>query len=82
MAKKLKILGPYTPDHKGPFCTRDGQSVRIITRSAGGHAFPIVGIINDDDTPDCWTLEGHFLSHSEDTLDLMNAREVIPGEGE
>lgn len=31
MTKKLKIIGPYTPEHEGPFCTRDGQSEPLPT---------------------------------------------------
>ncbi|CCT58541.1 hypothetical protein [Acetobacter pasteurianus] len=31
MTKKLKILGPYTPEHEGPFCTREGQSEPLPT---------------------------------------------------
>lgn len=81
---KLEIIGPYTPQHEGPFCTRDGKAVRLITRTDGGRAFPIIGIIDDDDTPDCWTLEGRFFSDSmserDDVDDLMNARAVLPGE--
>ena len=86
MTKKLKILGPYTPEHEGPFCTRDGRPVRIVCRDkkTGIHDdCSIVALI------DCGNRElardfhrsGKFAISDHD-FDLMNAREVLPGEGE
>lgn len=77
MSKKLKIVGPYTPEHKGPFCTRDGNFVRLLTRKNGGKDYPIVGFISNKATPSCWTDRGFcFASGSKNALDLMNAVEV------
>ena len=77
MSKKLKIIGPYTPEHKGPFCTRDGNFVRLLTRTDGSEDYPIVGFISNEATPLCWTDRGFcFASGSKNALDLMNAVEV------
>lgn len=27
--KKLEIIGPYTPEHEGPVCTRDAEIGRL-----------------------------------------------------
>ncbi|KAA8419976.1 hypothetical protein FKW50_06790 [Acetobacter pomorum] len=78
MTKKLKILGPYTPDHEGPFCTRGGEPVRLITKTDGAKGYPIVGTIDEDTNPDAWDERGRFNSAAkkDGELDLMNAREV------
>lgn len=83
MTTKLEIIGPYTPDHPGPFCTRDGNSVRLITKTDGTEEYPVVGIIHGDTSPDSWSKYGVFNieKHKEGALDLMNAREVrVPRE--
>ncbi|MFP2873710.1 hypothetical protein ACLEIY_15950 [Acetobacter tropicalis] len=77
MTTKLEIIGPYTPEHEGPFCTRDGRSVRIITKTDGSKDFPIVGFINNERTSSVWTEHGlYFDTSTKDENDLMNAREV------
>ena len=80
MTTKLEILGPYTPEHEGPFCTRDGKSVRLITKTEGASGFPIVGFINNEKHPAIWFRDGRaYLSPGpsfEHESDLMNAREV------
>lgn len=74
---KLEIIGPYTPEHEGPFCTRDGQAIRLITRSEGHPEFPIVGIVGNDTGALVWDNAGSFFGRGQrDGLDLMNAREV------
>lgn len=76
MTKKLKIIGPYTPEHPGPFCTRDGRAARIIcTDRMGG--YPIVALI-DDKTAELnrsFDIRGKFWCDNRN-LDLMNAEEV------
>lgn len=77
MKTKLEIIGPYTPEHEGPFCTRDGQAIRLITRSEGHPEFPIVGIVGTDTGALVWDNAGSFFGKGQrDGLDLMNAREV------
>ena len=77
---KLKIIGPYTPDHEGPFCTRDGRPVRIVCRDKKTSVHDdcsIVALI------DCGHAElardfhrsGRFAI-TDHAFDLMNAREV------
>ncbi|NHN93899.1 hypothetical protein [Acetobacter sicerae] len=79
---KLEIIGPYTPEHEGPFCTRDGKAVRLITRTDGSKEFPIVGFISEDKTPTAWDSVGSYFGDSQRAVrDLMNAREVsVPRE--
>lgn len=73
---KLEILGPYTPEHEGPFCTRDGRAVRLLCTNRKGMP-PIVGLVQDGGMellvaagPD-----GVASTMSKD-FDLMNAREA------
>lgn len=75
---KLEIIAPYTPEHEGPFCTRDGRSVRILTRTDGSNEYPIVGYVGTDNTPTTWTARGYILEGcgGSDPDNLMNAREV------
>lgn len=79
---KLEIIGPYTPKHEGPFCTRDRRSVRILTKTDGSKEFPIVGFINNERTASVWTEHGYYFEGgTKDENDLMNAREVpVPRE--
>ncbi|MFT8953742.1 MAG: hypothetical protein ABF979_15910 [Gluconobacter sp.] len=79
--KKLEIIGPYTPEHEGPFCTRDGRPVRLITKEDGSKEYPVVGYIEEAAHPALWRSNGDTyhkrLRHSENNInDLMNAREV------
>ncbi|ASL39287.1 MULTISPECIES: hypothetical protein [Acetobacter] len=77
MTKKLKILGPYTPDHEGPFCTRDGRPVRIITRAGGSEKYPVVAIIDGCDLAGSFEADGSVISIVRPKPDdLMNAEEV------
>lgn len=74
--KKLKILGPYTPEHPGPFCTRDGRSVDLHMRNGRGH-YSLVGYIGDSLSVSLWTGRGkYFCSDEEIPLDLLNAKYV------
>ncbi|ATJ91574.1 hypothetical protein HK16_04955 [Acetobacter senegalensis] len=77
MTTKLQIIGPYTPEHEGPFCTRDGRPVRLLTKTDGSKEFPIVGFIDNEKTSSVWTEYGHFFeTHDNHGNDLMNACEV------
>lgn len=74
---KLEIIGPYTPEHEGPFCTRDGKCVRIVTLKDGSEKFPIIGFLCGLNCPIVWDTNGKFYgSKNEHEKDLMNAREV------
>lgn len=78
MSKKLKIIGPYTPDHEGPFCTRDGLAARIICRDRFGD-YPIVALVSErghGETIRMYSALGRFDLHKVSDRDLMNAREV------
>lgn len=78
---KLEIIGPYTPDHEGPFCTRDGRHVRILCRDMIGD-FPIAGAVYHagalgKETVCSYDPEGWATKAKVDhPYDLMNAREV------
>ncbi|GBR60809.1 hypothetical protein AA18889_2478 [Acetobacter senegalensis DSM 18889] len=77
MTQKLKIIGPYTPEHEGPFCTRNKLPVDLKVRDGRG-IYPLSGYIADNECLDGWTKNGEF-EHGrdfEDELDLMNAEEV------
>lgn len=77
MTEKLKILGPYRPNHDGPFCTRNGLPVRILTKTEGSSDLPVVGLIEGERTPCCWTDMGRFdIGASDEATDLMCAVEV------
>lgn len=76
MTTKLEIIGPYTPEHEGPFCTRDGRPVRILCIDMKGIT-PILGLAQDGD------MELIVIAGSDGVTktmsrnyDLMNAREV------
>lgn len=73
---KLKILGPYTPEHEGPFCTRGKVPVEIaIKKDRHGK---ILGYRWDDKDLTVWEANGQFdhTRMSDTAYDLMNAREV------
>lgn len=73
---KLKIIGPYTPEHPGPFCTRKKQPVEIaIKKDRNGN---IQGYKGDDKDLTVWEANGQFdhTRMSDTAYDLMNAREV------
>lgn len=78
---KLEILGPYTPEYEGPFCTRDGRPVRLITKKDGSGKYPVVGYIEDALHPAVWCVNGDTYHKGpsrsgDDENDLMNASEV------
>ena len=77
MTTKLEIIGPYTEDHEGPFCTRDGKSVELRVRDGRG-VYPLVGYIGNNESMDGWLVCGGYEDSQadEDPYDLMNAREV------
>ena len=77
MTTKLKILGPYTPEHPGPFCTRDGRAARIISTDRRG-AWPILALIEADKDEDVYLYptSGRYGTSDDNSLDLMNAEEV------
>ena len=76
---KLEIIGPYTPEHEGPFCTRDGRPVRVLC-SDMQNDYSIVAIVTDEDgkeTVSTFLSGGRFSATDCDRdRDLMNAREV------
>lgn len=78
--KKLEIIGPYTPEHEGPFCTRGGRVVRLITKTEGAPGVPIVGFIDNAKHPAIWFGDGRSYPSAGSSLecesDLMSAREV------
>lgn len=76
MTQKLKILGPYTPEHEGPFCTRGKVPVEIaIKKDRHGK---ILGYRGDDKDLTVWEANGQFdhTRMSDTAYDLMNAEEV------
>lgn len=77
MTKKLKILGPYTPEHPGPFCTRDGRPARVLcTDCAGG--WPVVALIaeGEKELARRFGNDGSYIWGAISNGDLMNAEEV------
>ena len=72
---KLEIISPYTPEHEGPFCTRDGSPVEVITVKGRGLK-RILGYIGDEDTIAEWREDGTYLLGVKTPFDIMNAREV------
>lgn len=76
---KLEIIGPYTPEHDGPFCTRDRRAARVLC-SDMKNEWSIVAIVLDDngiETVSTFLDGGKFSKTGLDRdRDLMNAREV------
>lgn len=73
---KLEIIGEYREDHPGPFCTRDGGAVEILThRDRRGN---ILGYQSDSKELTVWRGNGQFdkTGMSNTAYDLMCAREV------
>lgn len=77
MTQKLKILGSYTPEHKGPFCTREGKPVEVKIRDGRG-CYAVYGYIGDEQSISAWTADGRIIYDSKrpSPHDLMNAEEV------
>lgn len=73
---KLEIIGPYTPGHPGPFCTRAGNPVRIICTNRKG-LYPIIALFQyeGEEFPVIARHDGVTISLDRN-FDLMNAREV------
>ena len=76
MTKKLKIVGPYTTEHKGPFCTRNKRPVEIVLRQ--GRGGKIWGYMGYDTELTSWEEDGQFDRAWErgTSWDLMNAEEI------
>lgn len=76
---KLEIIGPYTPEHEGPFCTRDGRPARILCADMK-NKYSIVAIVAEKggtETVSTFLEDGRFGAELENPeRDLMNAREV------
>ena len=77
MEKKLEIIGPYTPEHPGPFCTREKAPVELLFRN-GRAPYPNGGYIGDRTTVVEWGSAGQYYVDDQcrSPDDLMNAREV------
>lgn len=73
---KLEIIGPYTPEHPGPFCTRDGVVVEIMTKKDRNGK--VLGYVGDRKGLTEWEATGQFdpTRMSDTEYDLMSAREV------
>lgn len=73
---KLEIIGPYTPEHEGPFCMRNKTPVEILTKK--DRYGKILGYEGDRKELTTWEATGQLdLTRMSDTpFDLMNAREV------
>ena len=80
MTKKLKIIGPYTPEHPGPFCTRDGRAARVICTDRKGRCSTVALVTESDGQEDAMSFypNGRYklASNSLCDVDLMNAEEV------
>lgn len=76
MTTKLEIIGPYTPEHEGPFCTRDKTPVEILTKKDRNGS--VLGYQGDSKNLTEWCGNGQFdkTRMSDTAYDLMNAREV------
>lgn len=75
---KLEILGPYTPEHEGPFCTRSEVPVDLKYRDGRGE-YPLGGYLGpEDENITTWAACGKYNSSviTPHPKDLMNAREV------
>ena len=76
---KLEIISPYTPEHEGPFCTRDGKPVRIICtdRKTDLDDCCVVALIHSGtrELTREFNTYGRFAVNDQQ-FDLMNAREV------
>lgn len=77
MKTKLEIVGPYTPEHEGPFCTREKVPVELMFRNGRG-VYPVAGYIGDHTRITEWSESGAYYvdDQCDNPKDLMNAREV------
>ena len=73
---KLEIIGPYTPEHEGPFCIDDEAHTPVELKIRDGRGkHPLKGYVGDDEHLYAWTAQGRSMVYC-----LMNAREVLPGD--
>ena len=74
--KKLEIIGPYTPEHPGPFCNRKRVPIEIAIKVDRNGK--IQGYECDSKDLTVWESNGQFdpTRMSDTEYDLMNAREV------
>ena len=75
MTKKLKIIGPYTPEHPGPFCTRDGRPARVICTDRVAN-LPLLALIHNGSEEVTYAYLSCGKSRAGYDHDLMNAEEV------
>ena len=75
---KLEVIGSYTQDHTGPFCTRDGKAARVICRDRAGCQFPVIALVCEGEYESCvsYSAAGKRRNGWSSNHDLMNAREV------
>ncbi|GAA3668818.1 MULTISPECIES: hypothetical protein [Acetobacter] len=73
---KLEIIGPYTPEHPGPFCNRKKAPIEIAVKVDRNGK--ILGYEGDSKDLTKWESNGQFDSTrmSDTEYDIMNAREV------
>lgn len=73
---KLEIIGPYTPEHEGPFCMREKTPVEILSKKDRNGK--ILGYVGDRNGLTEWEGNGQFdpTRMSDTEYDIMNAREV------
>ena len=71
---KLEIIGPYTPEHEGPHCTRGGRKARIICVDRAG-AFPTIALVEDGEGESLhmYSRSGSHHSRTSCSTDLTNA---------
>ncbi|AXH72253.1 MAG: hypothetical protein [Caudoviricetes sp.] len=70
---KLEIIGPYTPEHEGPFCLDDKNKTPVELKIRDGRGeYPLAGYIGYDDILRQWRVDGKNFTYGF----LMNAREV------
>src|SRR5699024_8343298 len=66
-----------TLDRNRPVQTRDGKPVRIVTWTEGSGRYPIIGFIDDENTPDSWAAEWKFL-YANHVFDDEKGRVNVP----
>ncbi|ATJ90411.1 hypothetical protein HK16_09670 [Acetobacter senegalensis] len=73
MTTKLEIIGPYTPEHEGPFCLDNEPCTPVELKIRDGRGeYPLAGYIGCYNILRQWRADGGNCTHG----DLMNAREV------
>lgn len=75
--ERLRAVKPFEPDWPGPFCTRSGWPVYLITRTARGE-YPVLGYIGDAEHITFWAAGGEsLLEAGERPKDLMCAEAAV-----